>query len=132
VIWSGWVKSNDVVTVQLCKFAKNNAVLTAPLTFNVRVLTGSTPSAAATLTVPAGSGIATGTCLTTGVNVAGATPSSAIVLSPASDPGAVGWNGTIPEGFSDAPGHVVGQFCQFAGGSAPASAALNYNIAVLN
>lgn len=132
VIWNAWVDANDRVTAQFCKFAKGTALLSSALAFNVRVLTTSTSSAAGTVTVAAGSTIPSGGCVLAGGVATGATSSSTIVLSPAGDPGSVGWNSIQFQGFVDSPDHVKGEFCRFAGGSSATIAALNFNVAVLN
>jgi hypothetical protein len=138
VLWNAWVDSNDHVSLELCKFASGTAFLSSSLTFNIRALTSSQPSSIAALTVPAGSNIPNvphtnnPQCLRVTASVPAATSSTSVVLTPTADPANIGWNDVQWRGYIAAPGQVGALLCKVGGQAGTSTAALNFNVALLN
>lgn len=137
VLWNAWVDASDHVSLQICKFASGTAFLTAPLTFNIRALTTSSASSIASLTVPAGTIIPNSPhsnnpqCTSAGTAVAAATSSTAVVVTPTTDPASVGWADVQWRGFTTSGGVGV-VLCKVGGQVGPSTGPLNFNVALLN
>jgi hypothetical protein len=131
VIWNAWVDAPGHVTAQFCKFATGFATPSGTITFNIRVL-GSSSAGTGTLSVASGTQVAGGACTLRGGAVAGATTSDVVVLTPPSDPANVGLSEVQFQGFVDSPGHVTAELCKFGAGTLTSTAALNFNVVLLN
>ena len=132
VIWNAWVDAPDHVTAQFCKFATGFAAPKSTVTFNIRVLGTSTAGTIGVVTLPSGTQVAGGSCVTSGGAVTGASVSNVVVMTPPTDPAAVGMDGIQFEGYVDSPGHVTAEVCKFGAGTFKSTASLNFNVALLN
>jgi hypothetical protein len=98
----------------------------------IQVSAATSANLTASIVLPSGTSVASGTCLSQGVPVNGATTGMAVVISPAGDPSAKGLNELLWGAFVDSSNHVTAQFCHFSRSSATASASQTFNIRVLN
>lgn len=131
VIWNAWVDAPDHVTAQFCKFATGFATPSGTVTFNIRALASSS-AGTGTLNVGASTQVAGGSCALRGGAVTGATTSNVVVLTPPADPAGVGLAEIQFQGYVDSPGHVTAELCKFGAGTLTSTAALNFNVALLN
>lgn len=132
VIWSAWVDAPDHVTAQFCKFATGFATPSGSVNFNIRVLTSSAAGTTGSVSVAAGTQLAGGSCVLRGGAVTGAASSNVVVLTPPADPASAGLAEIQFQGYVDTPGHVTAELCKFGAGTLTSTAALNFNVALLN
>jgi hypothetical protein len=86
----------------------------------------------ATYTMNAGTVVPSGTCIMSGVAVAGATTSMVVAISPQGDPASNGLNNLIWNAYVDAPDHVTVHFCAFSSALTSAQHAQVFNIRVFS
>ncbi len=84
-----------------------------------------------TLTMPGGTSIASGSCITQGITATGATTSMVAVLSPTGNPASNGLNEVLWNAFVDSANHVTAQFCHFSRSTASATNAQTFNVRVI-
>ncbi len=115
---------------------KNTAILLVLLCLstvtgcgNSTVQAAGASALAGTITIPAGTAIAAGSCATLGLALPGANTSMAVVVTPAGDPQPAGF--VFPmlfAGFVDGPDHVTIKVCKVASPSITTTSDLIANV----
>ena len=88
-------------------------------------------AASFTVTLPLGTSIAAGSCVSQTLSAPGSTTSMAVVISPAGDPNARGLTRVIWRAYVSTNGQVTAEFCKFSSGFAISTADQVFNVRVL-
>jgi hypothetical protein len=98
----------------------------------VQTTAAGSSSLAANVILTSNTSVPSGSCISQGIAVSGATTAMAVIISPSGDPSAKGLNDLLWGAFVDSSNHVTAQFCHFGRSSATASANQTFNVRVIN
>jgi len=126
------ITGNLVVTGNIQINGNGNGVTFADASTQTTATAGGGGSTlSGTIAINLGTSIGSGTCMTSGVTVTGATTNMVAVISPQGDPSTKGLLEVLWGAFVDGPDHVTAQFCHFSHCLASATSTQTFNIRVI-